>query len=243
MNRDAADRLKELRQRVPVGLRTAVALLDRANGDVDRAEIWFREESVAQVIQATGVATNVASEHLLRSFYDVDAAIESIEVSRLTLGELILRRHKEPELALEVLSRATLLHHGLGDQVWLDWSATPQLSPQVQAFLVTMEWLCFEACEGFDDALGFNVELLLEELQNRLGLQKLADTLRLGYQVRQGYFAELDSETGVDKLVAVSNAFCRDQDFLVCQSEFVREREGLISRLYQYVQEHIAEFP
>lgn len=54
-------KLENLREQVPVGLRHGLSLLEKANGNVEEAAGYFREECLGLIVHKTGVSGLAAS--------------------------------------------------------------------------------------------------------------------------------------------------------------------------------------
>jgi hypothetical protein len=57
------DKLMILRQRIPIGLRDGLVLIEKVNGDLEKAEKQFKAEMVTLAINKTGVTSEVAISH------------------------------------------------------------------------------------------------------------------------------------------------------------------------------------
>ena len=73
------DKLMILRQRIPIGLRDGLILIEKVNGDLEKAEKQFKTEMVTLVISKTGVTSEVALSHLIKSSFDITVAIKSVK--------------------------------------------------------------------------------------------------------------------------------------------------------------------
>jgi NACalpha-BTF3-like transcription factor len=71
MNNIYKDQLEILRQRIPVGVRHGLILLEKTDGDLEKAEIQFQEEMITQIIHKTEVTRETATRYLKQNNFDI----------------------------------------------------------------------------------------------------------------------------------------------------------------------------
>jgi hypothetical protein len=94
MHDNLKDQLVLLRQRIPIGLRHGQVLLENTNGNIDEAEHLFKKETIATLIEKTGVSHDTAKLHLEKNKYDIASALKAIDEEQHSLSERILRRYQ-----------------------------------------------------------------------------------------------------------------------------------------------------
>lgn len=179
MNELYKDKLEVLRQRIPIGLRHALTLLEKFEGDLDKSEKQFHEEMVTLIVTKTGVTEGVATRHLMKHSFDIASTIKSIDEERYTLTELILRKFKnKKEDALGNIAYAIEKKHSLKRNFWLDFDNLKALPSELYCFLTIVEWLDYESWENYQSALSFHLDIVAEQLETKLGFADLANSLR-----------------------------------------------------------------
>lgn len=244
MNNAFKDKLRQLRERTPVGMRHGLVLLERCQGDVERAEKEFQDETLEVVVAETGVEREIARQYLSVSGYDIHRALKSLDEERYTLTQRILRNHQDKEAALDVLTSALLESHSLrslGD-TWMDRELLQSLPFPVSDLLAAVEWLHYEAYEGFQYTLSFHLGDLIHRL-HRLELSELAGSLQRAKAIASAVSKQHDEMNGINKIVAVSRELHENAELRRCEEEFEKTRERLIERLYEVVEQNIALFP
>ncbi len=188
-----------LRQRIPIGLRDGLILIEKVNGDLEKAEKQFKTEMVTVVINKTGVTSEVALSHLIKSSFDITVAIKSvkdvlksIEDTRYTVTELILRKNKskKEDALFEIMSEVEE-HFILKREFWLSFDCLKELPSEVYSFMIIMEWLNYEEWEGYDYTLSFNLDLVTEHINNQLALTDLINTLQHANNIKTLTFSKM----------------------------------------------------
>lgn len=251
MNNIHKDKLMILRQRIPIGLRDGLLLIEKVNGDLEKAEAQFKAEMVTLAINKTGVTADVATSHLVKSNFDITLAIKrikdelkSIEDARYTVTELIIRYHKnKKEDALDKIMSAVEERFNLKRDFWLSFDDLKELPGEVYSFMVIMEWLNYEDYEGYDYALSFNLDLVTEHMKDQLALTDLVNTLQQAYNLKTQIFSK--NETGKDfkNYISASNELQQHEEYKKCEEYFIRQRPLLIERLYEFVESNITCYP
>lgn len=100
MDKEQQHKLQELRQRIPIGLKYGLTLLEKTYGNIKEAERVFQQECRDIVIKKTKVNEKTAIKHLQKNNYNISLALETIDEERYTISERIIKRYKDKEEAL-----------------------------------------------------------------------------------------------------------------------------------------------
>ena len=232
-----ANQLAELRQRVPVGMRHGLALLAQTAGNVAQAAARFEAEMVALLIGKTKVAEDVAAQQLRQANFDVARALRTIEETRYSLAERILRRYHNPREAISRLAFAVAESRQLPRNFWLDFGALRQLPPVLSCVLMLDEWLNYADYEGLDCAIYFHLDDVLALLRDQLPLPQLSAALQ---QLWQAELAEVPQRQRQLKI----HGYYRPSPALTAATQAVAALEPLlVGALHAFVVQHIQQFP
>ncbi|ROL70753.1 hypothetical protein [Pseudomonas vranovensis] len=232
--------LQQLRSAIPIGLRHALALLERCAGDPQQAAECYKAELLQVLVDKSGLPAEQARAHLHNAGYDLNRALSAIEQMRYSLTERILRKHHQDKgRALDLIAQALETAEQLPRQYWLDFAQLEQLPPATRCFMVLHEWLAFEDWEGFDCALHFHLPQAIAQFRH-LQRDALADTLDQADQRQQQLRAAHGGSEGAVEFAVRIN---QDPLFNICQQRFSEQRPHLDECLYAWVERHIEQFP
>lgn len=244
MNEIYKDKLQTLRQRIPIGLQNGLALLEKAEGNLDEAEKQFQNEMVLLTISKTEVTTEVAIRHLVKSNFDIGLTIKSIDEERYTLTEVILRKYKDKkEEALDKTMYAIEKRHNLNRKYWLSFDELNILPSEIYCLLTTMEWLNYESCESYGNALSFNLDIVTEQLENKLGLAHLANSLRQANDIQTIIYAQNETNKDFQNYIKAREELQNNKEYRKYEKDFISQRPILIDKLYELVKSNIDKFP
>ena len=236
------DKLELLRQRIPIGLRHGLTLLEKVEGDLEKAEQLFIKEMLALITSKTGVEQEVAIRHLTQSKFDIDLAIKSINEERYTLTTLILRKNK-PEEALGKIVLAVEDKYHLKRDFWLSFEQLKNLPPEIYCFMTIMEWLNYESWEDYLSALSFNLDLVTKQIDIKLALSDLSSSLRKAKSILTLTYEKYDVRKDQSNYIKATEVLQKDKAFQAYENEFKLQRPMLIDQLYNLVQNNIDKFP
>lgn len=242
MNEIYKDKLEILRQRIPIGLRHGLILLEKVEGDLEKAENQFSEEMIALTIAKTGVKSDVAIRHLTKSNFDIGLTIKSIDEERYTLTELIIRKNKKED-ALGKIVFAVEEQHSLKRDFWLNFDHLKILPPEIYCFMTTMEWLNYECWEDYQIALSFNLNIVAEQIGKNLGLSDLANSLKKAESLLILVYEKYEVRKNHNNYSKATSELQENKDFQKTENDFKEYRPRLIDRLYELVQTNIDKFP
>ncbi|MGY1450816.1 hypothetical protein ACW582_27085 [Pseudomonas chlororaphis] len=232
--------LQQLRNLIPIGLHHAQTLLARCAGNPQQAAELYKSELLQLLVDKSGLPREQAREHLHNAGYDLNRALHAIEEARFTLTQRILRKHhRDKGRALDLIAQAIETEEQLPRQYWLAFEPLEQLAPAPRCFMVLHEWLTFEDWEGFDSALHFHLPQVIAQFRH-LQLDALADTLEQANQ-RQKHLRA--SHAGSDSPAALAAWINQDPLFNSHQDAYNRYRALLDERLFEWVEQHIQQFP
>lgn len=231
-------KLEILRQRIPIGIKEALSLLESTNGDVTQVEILFKAKVLAIILQKTGVTKETATHHLLKNKFNIDQTLKSINEERYTLTERILIKDKyRKESALTKIADAIEKEQNLTRDFWLDFVQFEKLEPEISCLLSIMEWLNYESWEGFDSAIYFNLDIVMNQIENKLYLPQIAEILRRSLMIDQIHAEQQKN------ILSKEGVIVPIHDFIKQNGLFNQKRSLLIDTLYEFVKKHIDKFP
>jgi hypothetical protein len=220
------DKLEILQQRLPIGDKHGLSLLKKTEGNLEKAEKQFLEEMIALATSKTGMT------------------IKSIDEERYTLTELIIKKYKnKKEEALDKIIFEVEKKYLLKRDLWINFEHLKNLPPEIYCFITTMEWLNYESWEGYQIALLYNLELVTEQIGNKLALFDLANSLTQAEQILTIVYAKYEVSKKHDDYLRATNTLSKDKDFQKTENEFKAQKPILIEQLYKFVQENIKKFP
>ena len=244
MNEKFKDELTILRQRIPVGLRHGLTLLEKVNGDLEKAEKLFQDEMVSLIINKTGITSESAVNHLIKSKFDISRTIRSINEERYTLTELILRRQKDnKEDALNKIMPLVEKKYHLKREFWLDFDGLSALPSEIYCFMTIMEWLNYEGWEDYEHALSFNLNIVTEQIKNQLALTDLANSLHQANNIQISVYTKYETSKDIKHYINARNELSEHEEYQKCVNEFKKQRPILIERLYELVKNNIDKYP
>ena len=239
MNEKYIEELKILRERLPIGIRHGLTLLEKTNGGIEEAEKLFQEEMIAHTAGKAGVSADIAARHLEKSNFDVGRAVQSIDEERYTLTELILRRCKDrKEEALDIIAAAAFEAH---DIPW-DFRVPEGLSlpREVYCVLTVLGWINYVDWEGFDVALSAELDIVTVQIENVLSLPELAENLRRASAIQELKF---ERSKNIKDYVKATNELRKNEIYQECENYYEEQRSVLIDRLYKLIADNIKVFP
>ena len=243
MNEISKQKVSILRQRIPVGVQHALALLEKTNGDINNAEILFREEVLQTIVSKTGVAADIAQRHLIKHNYDVNTTLKSIDEERMTLTELIFTRHENKEEVLMQIMHAIEEQYHIKRDTRLDLKTLLGLPQEIFCLMVIMEWLCYEEYEGFDIALSFELDIITDQIEKVLQLSSLASSLRQARDIQELIYQESKVRDDIENYIKATSELRENKTYQKCAGDYHDQRTLLIDTLYDFVKENISKFP
>ncbi|MFZ4930372.1 hypothetical protein [Chryseobacterium sp. Mn2064] len=244
MNNIYKDQLEILQKRIPIGLRHGLTLLEKTNGNVEKAEEYFRNEMVALTVNKTNVTSEIASRHLVKNNFDIGLTIKSIDEERYTLTELIVRKYgNRKEEALEKVMYAIEETHSIERQFWLNFQDLKELSGEAFCLLTIMEWINYEDYESFEIALTFELETVTQQLEDKLALPELADSLRRAGEIQKVLYEKNKIDKGIENYIKATNQLRENKEYQKYETTYQEQRSLLIDSLYECVTANIDKFP
>lgn len=231
------EELRILRQRMPIGLRYGLALLQQTKGEVAAAEALFQQE-LTQVVAHQAQVPAAAARHALElAGYEVARALQALEQARYSLTQRVLRRYRAPADAVRYVADVVEQTHHVSRAYWLDVEAAQLLPPPLACVLVVNEWLAYEDWEGLDVAISFHLETVLAYFDHLLALPQVSHALR--------YAAALEQEQQEFRRhqLARTGAFRPGPEVEAAQAAFEALRPRIVQSLYELIEQHIELFP
>lgn len=244
MNSSYKEELEILRQRIPVGTRHGLILLEKTGGDPNKAEKLFEEEMMVQIIRKTEVTTEDALRHLKQNSFDIALALKSIDEERYTHTEIIIKKFKDKkEDALDKIMLATEERYHLKREFWLIFDGLKELPPAIYCFLTVMEWLNYESWEGYGSALSFHLEIVGRQFESELKLHELADSLQQAKEIQDSVFTRNNIHEDIQHYITANSQLQNNQEYIRHEEYFLAQRPFIIEKLYEFVKNNITQFP
>lgn len=241
-NPEYKTKLEILRRRFPIGLLYGIRLLDKTNGDLEKAEQCFQEEMIALVVDKTGVKEDVARKHLLMNDFDIESVLRTIDQERYTLTERILNNYgSNREEALNTVFSALIEYYSITREFWLNIDDLKELPREVTCVLTCVEWLNYESWESFESALSFHLSFVTNYLEHDLNLADLANLLKKALIIRENHL--IDRDAGSEYCFYACRTLQDNNEFGAFLQDFRILRPVMIDRLYDYVKKHSDKFP
>ncbi|MCE2734049.1 MAG: hypothetical protein ACK57K_11985 [Chryseotalea sp.] len=105
-----------------------------------------------------------------------------------------------------------------------------------------MEWLNFESWENYQSALLFNIQKFTEQIDLKLSLFEISNSLRKAEDVVVQVYDKLEVDDS-NKYVEATNELMKNKEFVEAESKFREQRKLIIDKLYEFVQDNISKFP
>ncbi|MDF7819814.1 hypothetical protein P1X15_19490 [Runella sp. MFBS21] len=244
MNEIYKHKLEILRQRIPIGLRHGLTLLEEVEGDLEKAEKHFVEEMVVLTISKTGVTSDAAIRYLTKSNFDIGLTIKRIDEERYTLTELIIRKYKDKkEEALDKVYLTIEEKYNLERDFWLNFGYLKNLPSEIYCFVAIMEWLNFEEREGYQNALSFNLDIVVQQIDKKLDLSELMHSLKKAENILVLVYEEYDAKKSYKNYSRATHDLRNNKGFQEVENGFKEQKQILINRLYEFVQNNVDKFP
>jgi len=238
MEQKYKDKLIEFRKRFPIGIKHALELIEKTDGDLEKSTEIFKKHQLEIVMSETGVSEDFASRHLSKNNHDVYLTIKSIDEERYTYTERVLDRFKQhKERALELIAGRLCELNNIKFDFWLDFDDICKQTPLISCILAVMEWLNYESYEGLDCAIYFHLDIVVDKIDDQLSFSEITKTLRAAKKIHSEQYEEQ-----LAKLKRVG--FAETTPEFSEQSElFDIYRPLLIDKLYELVLKNIDCFP
>lgn len=233
MNSNYKEKLKILRERIPVGVLHGLRLFDKTNGDIEQAEIVFQEETINLIIDKTGIDQETAKKYLTKLKFDISATLTSIDEERYSISERILIKYKDKETALKTIASIVEENQKLTRDFWLQFDGLENLNKASFCLLTILEWLDYTSWEGFDYAIYFHLDTIIEQIETQLLIPQVADTLRQAKELHQKQYEEQQ------RIFKKNGALEQTPEFAKLNKIHDTQRQLLIDTLYNYTKKHI----
>ncbi|MFN5556429.1 MAG: hypothetical protein ACK48F_09475, partial [Chryseotalea sp.] len=138
---------------------------------------------------------------------------------------------------LEVINK-----YNIKKKFWISPEDLKQLPTEIYGFIVIMEWLNFESWENYQSALLFNIQKFTEQIDLKLSLFEISNSLRKAEDVVVQVYDKLEVDDS-NKYVEATNELMKNKEFVEAESKFREQRKLIIDKLYEFVQDNISKFP
>jgi NAD-dependent oxidoreductase involved in siderophore biosynthesis len=128
--------LRDLRQRIAIGVRHGLVLLHQTNGDVVAAEAMFQQELTQLVAHQAQIPEADARHALAQANYEVARTLQQLEQTRYSLTQRILRRYRERADAVRRVADVVERTYHVARTYWLDVEAAQLLPSPLACVLV-----------------------------------------------------------------------------------------------------------
>jgi len=242
-------KVKQLREQLCMGIQEGLDLLDQTGGDVAQASARFKEKMLRVTTDFVRLPEENVLPYLEEYKYDAGRAIDQIlDDFRLVDGipqplpVYLLHKYRNnrkeavEQLATLVEKTAQLKRDwksvGYYEHPWLAEELLLQLNEPSRCVLALTEWLRFEDSEGFENALFYNLDLAVTQMQV-LDQSNLAAALRMARDIYN------EHEEAHQQGPAFYKALNKDKDYQAARRFFLASRELLTSKLYDFIQANL----
>jgi hypothetical protein len=229
--------LSALRQRLPIGVRHGLVLLQQTQGDVAAAAALFEQELTQVVARQAQVPDATARQALEQVGYEVARALQQLEQVRYSLTQRLLRRYRDPADAVGRVADAVEQTYQVPRSYWLDFEAAQQLPPPLACVLVVSEWLAYEEWEGLEAAVYFHLAEVLTYCDQLLALPQVSQAL---HQVAALEQAQANTRR---QQLADTGSFSPGPAVVAASAAFEALQPRLVQRLYEVIEQHLELFP
>lgn len=243
MNEKYKDKLEILQQRIPVGDRQGLALLEKTEGNTDKAEKYFTEEHISVIVNKTGIETEIALHHLRENNFDIKQTIKIMESKYFTATELILKRDHDKEEVLDKIFSAIVKKYDWKGSFLNVHDKIKDFPNELYSFATVMEWLYFENWEDFESALFYHLDMVTEQMRTQLNLPELADTLEKARSIAHSFYEKYETSKDHNNYVKATNELRNNKEFIATEEKFNLLKPLLEERLYELVKNNIEKFP
>ncbi len=237
------DKLEILQQRIPIGDRQGLALLEKAEGNTDKAEKYFTEEHILIILNKTGIPSEIALHHLRENNFDIKQTIKIIETKYFTATELILKKDHDKEEALDKIFSAIVKKYDWKRNFLNDSNKIKDFPIELYSFVTVMEWLYFENWEDFESALFHHLDIVTEQMRNKLNLPEIADALEKARSIAHYFYEKNETSKDHNNYVKATNELRNNKEFIAAEEKFNLLKPLLEERLYELVKNNIEKFP
>jgi len=237
------DKLEILQQRIPIGDRQGLALLEKAEGNTDKAEKYFTEEHILIILNKTGIPSEIALHHLRENNFDIKQTIKIIETKYFTATELILKKDRDKEEALDKIFSAIVKKYDWKRNFLNDSNKIKDFPIELYSFVTVMEWLYFENWEDFESALFHHLDIVTEQMRNKLNLPEIADALEKARSIAHYFYEKNETSKDHNNYVKATNELRNNKEFIAAEEKFNLLKPLLEERLYELVKNNIEKFP
>lgn len=237
------DKLEILQQRIPIGDRQGLALLEKAEGNTDKAEKYFTEERVLIIVNKTEVQAEIALHHLRENNFDIKQTIKIIETKYFTATELILKKDHDKEEALDKIFSAIVKKYDWKRNFLNDSNKIKDFPIELYSFATVMEWLYFENWEDYESALFYHLDMVTEQMRTKLNLPQLADALEKTRSIAHYFYEKYEASKDHNNYVKATNELRKNKEFITTEEKFTLLKPLLEERLYELVKNNIEKFP
>lgn len=243
MNEMYKDKLEILQQRIPIGDRQGLALLEKTEGNADKAEKYFTEERTSIIVNKTGIPSEIALHHLQENNFDIKQTIKIIENKYFTATELILKKDHDKEEVLDKVFSAIVKKYDWKRTFLNDPNEIKDLPNDLYSFVTVMEWLYFENWEDFESALFNHLDMVTEQMRTKLNLPQLADALEKARSIAHYFYEKNETSKDHNNYVKATNELRNNKEFIAAEEKFNLLKPLLEERLYELVKNNIEKFP
>lgn len=243
MSKMYKDKLEILQQRIPIGERQGLILLEKTKGNTDKAEKYFTEERISIIVNKTGIPSEIALHHLQENNFDIKQTIKTIEEKYFTTTELILKKDYDKEEALDKIFSAIVKKYDWKRNFLNDPNKIKDFPIELYSFVSVMEWLYFENWEDFESALFHHLDMVTEQMRTKLNLPQLADYLEKAQNISNSFYEKYETSKDHNNYVKATNELRNNKEFIAAEEKFILLKPLLEERLYEFVKTNIEKFP
>lgn len=193
------------------------------------------------IINKTSASEELALKHLKQNNFDINLTLKSLEEELYSITERIFRKFKNKEAVLGHVLSAVEISRGVKRDFWIDFGKLDILSEQEKHFVIIQEWLNFEAWEDFTTALHFHLDLVIEQIEQKLRWLEMAENLKTAHEKQKEIYLKYQKQ--YDSVTIHNEYLTEDKEYQKCYQFFRDNEEIFTEKLYDFVKENIRYFP
>jgi len=218
-------KIEQLKEKFSVNNKYAEKLLNESNGNLQQAEDLLKKHLVNSFVQKQEVSIEIAAEFLEENNYDFAIALNCYEENKYGKTGLRLRKNKNKEKALDEVLNLIITTQNIQYNYYWNIESLPNMNKSQRTFTLLMGWLNRESWEG---------DLIIER-----------EFVVEWKNVSVEWFADLFDEVvkRKEELSGTDERYWEDKLYKSFENIFLKRRQELIDKLYDFVSENIKEFP
>lgn len=236
------NQIKELREKIPIGLKDAKVILEKNDGNVELAISQYKTRLIKKFREATGTDTKTAEELVAETNYSLIDAIKKLELSKLSETEKALRAKGSNEQKVSFISHAIIYFNFDYDCFDFKEEQLAKLNVHQKSVFLIEVWLDYLDYEGFWSALYHNFfEEAMNVLDSILQMKQMANEIKNAKKIAENY--RKNHQSGAGNYSAYQEALEQNEKYAKTKQLLEKKQEQVYETIIKYVQKHLIAFP